>query len=275
MSDNNLLKEHIDTNAEDAEYYHECSICKQLFSNPGDVINHMKTHTFNKADTREKHLQNPYTIARSTHNGEMTYNCNHCAKSFASNLRLKVHIRNHTEQKRFKCDFCDKLFLYQPLLTTHIRSHTGEKPFTCHQCERSFSQTSHLNVHVKIWHSNDTQRENRYKCDFCEKSFKLNSYLTDHLRIHTGEKSFHCVICEKSFGRSTQLTRHMKTHTGLKLYTCQTCDRSFKSKGTWWAKHFLHLSPKKGCSSIKSIFSSFQISKENDCVLNHSKQVYH
>lgn len=133
------------------------------------------------------------------------YICQHCAKAFAHQSNLIVHVRLHTGEKPYLCQECGKAFSETGKLRNHSRTHSGEKPFPCMQCEKRFSERSHVKVHMRT-HTGETP----YSCAFCSKSFSTPNNLRVHTRIHTGEKPFTCQHCMKAFSTGSSLNRHLK-----------------------------------------------------------------
>ncbi|CAL4063986.1 unnamed protein product [Meganyctiphanes norvegica] len=101
---------------EDKPY--KCSICNKVFSEKGNLKQHMKTHT-----------------------GEKPHLCEQCSKRFTLRRDLIQHMRVHTGEKPYSCNQCDKTFSQRSTLVGHLRTHTGEKPYLCEQCGMSFSTT--------------------------------------------------------------------------------------------------------------------------------------
>ncbi|XP_055639517.1 zinc finger protein ZFP2-like isoform X2 [Toxorhynchites rutilus septentrionalis] len=187
-----------------------------------------------------------------TEKGKNPFKCEMCEKSFASNVRLKVHFRIHTGERPYSCPHCQKAFRDPSTLQVHIRIHTGERPYTCPHCPEAFKQTTALRGHIRT-HTG----ERPYICPHCAKAFKKPTALQEHTRTHTEERPFSCPHCPKAFKYTSTLKHHMrKTHAGwlkinkrresdlddsqkedqMRLHTeessfkCEKCEKTFSSK---------------------------------------------
>lgn len=121
-----------------------------------------------------------YATEVGTHErmAEKSLSCPVCQKTFAQNVRLKIHMRIHTGEKPYRCDVCQKAFAERTGLVRHKRVHTGEKP---------------------------------YQCGVCGKAFAVRCNLLSHERSHAGERSYKCEACEKMFTHKIYLKKHRKS----------------------------------------------------------------
>ncbi|KAG5854735.1 hypothetical protein ANANG_G00040930 [Anguilla anguilla] len=148
---------------------------------------------------------------QETDDGQRSYCCPECGKSFSHACHLKLHRRIHTGEKPYCCTECGKCFNHAGHFKVHQRIHTGEKPYSCLQCGKCFKQIGHLNVHVRI-HTG----EKPYVCNICGKGFIESGTLKIHCRTHTGERPYCCSLCGKTYNRRTHLNHHLRTHSRLK-----------------------------------------------------------
>ncbi|XP_065568595.1 zinc finger protein 271-like [Artemia franciscana] len=156
------------------------------------------------------------------HNGDKSFKCLICDKTFSCAGNINRHHRIHSGNKPFKCLICDITFSRSESLNVHQRIHTGDKPFMCLNCDKRFSQSSHLKKHQRI-HSGYKP----FKCLICDKTFSRAESLNLHQRIHTRENPFKCLICDKRFSQSSHLKKHQRIHSGYKPFKCLICDKTF------------------------------------------------
>ncbi|XP_064180680.1 zinc finger protein ZFP2-like isoform X1 [Anguilla rostrata] len=147
---------------------------------------------------------------QETDDGQRSYCCPECGKSFCHAYDLKLHVQIHME-KPYCCTECGKCFNHAGHFKVHQRIHTGEKPYSCPQCGKRFKQIGHVNAHLRI-HTG----EKPYICNVCGKRFIGSDTLKVHCRIHTGERPYCCIPCGKAYNRRTHLNDHLRTPSHLK-----------------------------------------------------------
>ncbi|XP_019745790.1 LOW QUALITY PROTEIN: zinc finger protein 271-like [Hippocampus comes] len=157
--------------------------------------------------------------------GNKTFVCSFCSKSFSRKDSFIRHIRGHTDEKPFACSMCSKSFKYRYEISRHMKIHTGEKPFSCSVCGKTFGRREHLLSHMRS-HTG----EKPFGCSVCGRGFSQRSHLATHSRTHTGVKPFSCAVCGNRFSLKCVLIAHMRTHTGEKPFTCSVCGNKFTRK---------------------------------------------
>ena len=103
---------------------------------------------------------------------------------------LRAHISNvHDGEKSFVCEYCAKSFAERKDLKDHrVVHHSSERTFKCHICEKAYFLKNHLNDHFKKGHPTSLD----YECEHCGKKF-ATSYVFNRHRQDVHEK----VPCEK------------------------------------------------------------------------------
>nr|XP_033788246.1 zinc finger protein 271-like isoform X1 [Geotrypetes seraphini]XP_033788247.1 zinc finger protein 271-like isoform X1 [Geotrypetes seraphini] len=226
----------------------------------------------------EKH-QKELRMHKRDHKNEKIFTCPECNKSFTRLIGLKIHQRNHTGDKPYKCTVCNKSFTQLSTLKVHQRIHTGDKPYKCTLCNKSFTQLSNLKAHQRI-HTGDKSFTctEPYKCTVCNKSFTQLSNLKAHQRIHTGDKPYKCTVCNKSFTRLSNLKAHQRIHTGDKPFTCTepykctVCNKSFTQLSNLKAHQRIHTGDKPfTCTECNKSFTQHSYLKRHQRIHTEDK----
>ena len=97
---------------DESKFKHLCPTCGHKYRTPGELQNHMASHT------------------------DIFFKCQVCGKVCGSTKSLYQHGRIHTEGP-FTCDICKKTFPYKSSLSNHARVHTGEFN-TCGNCGKMY-----------------------------------------------------------------------------------------------------------------------------------------
>ncbi|GFS67087.1 hypothetical protein NPIL_698321 [Nephila pilipes] len=61
---------------------------------------------------------------------------------------------------KYCCKFCLKCFTRKRSLIDHINIHTGKRPYVCQFCSKNFTQRASCNRHVKLCHSDLSNKLN-------------------------------------------------------------------------------------------------------------------
>lgn len=120
---------------------------------PGDPTCHLCDRTFKAVCRLKAHFE-------EVHENKRGFNCTYegCKWAFATNSKLKRHMKTHLNIKAFTCsaDNCGKSFLRPEHLREHSNIHLEERPkFSCsyEECHLTFFSKSSLYAHLKHIHS--------------------------------------------------------------------------------------------------------------------------
>lgn len=97
-------------------YSFECEICKETFLGKSDLDLHMDMHEIVQVHKETVEIQKVETINN-------TNQCEYCGKILSSPFRLKVHHRQHTNERPYKCEVCDARFRVSSVLQSHMLIH--------------------------------------------------------------------------------------------------------------------------------------------------------
>ena len=124
--------------AENNTKTHRCPYCRQSFSHPVQLKEHIQTHS-----------------------GGKRYVCPHCDMSFVTKLVLLRHIACHAVRNPFVCPVCDMRFSTNATLHRHIASHGVKNIHVCCHCNNGFYGPKRTKL-----------------CPCCTKKFKSSFSLT-------------------------------------------------------------------------------------------------
>ncbi|KAK7790884.1 hypothetical protein R5R35_010748 [Gryllus longicercus] len=178
-----------------------CTVCGQVFSNPGLLLSHSSAH-------------------------ETAIACQICDKSFLSQNALQIHLKTHfgEAKKVFKCNICSLECPSLSRLQAHRRCHTGERPYTCGQCHRKFKRRQAVKKHIQVVHNSASLQY--HKCSHCPKMFNSSGNLVRHyLRVHCQVRRFICGVCGSRFSQNQDLRRHFKVSHEIEMPNINGSDR--------------------------------------------------
>ena len=161
----------------------KCKICNKSFRHKNNLAVHLRIHTgeklykcnicqkcFSRKDFLKKHLV-------YTHNSDKVHEDVHFEKPYRQeNSSIKV-LKNQESNISYECDHCKKSFGLRRGLISHLKIHT--KSF---EDKTSFSNQTNLLKH----HSNP-EDEKAYVCEYCKKAFNQKGW-EQHLEFVDLEK---------------------------------------------------------------------------------------
>lgn len=194
------LKQHQMSHDETGELPHLCNICGKGFKYTHYLTKHLFLHSgvkpfrcekcdkaFATRDRLQQHqLSHARTELRKAHPGDVTacvvvkpLVCSECGKCCDGNIKLKRHMRTHSEERPHKCKHCPKAFKTRGNLNLHLERHAGVKNHECDVCGKAFIAAKELHAHMSI-HTG----EGAHKCEWCSKTFLYASMLKRHALTH-------------------------------------------------------------------------------------------
>eukprot|EP00092_Neocalanus_flemingeri_P024355 GFUD01026411.1.p1 GENE.GFUD01026411.1~~GFUD01026411.1.p1 ORF type:complete len:479 (+),score=93.72 GFUD01026411.1:36-1472(+) len=162
---------------------------------------------------------------KTVHSDVRNMACEHCDRSFKSDLYLKRHIKlMHTSNPgEFKCEICDKLFKTKDTISRHKKKIHGDPIYyVCSFCGKNFKSASHRKDHEEI-HRGEADAE----CGLCGAQVRKKN-LERHMKTHSDDAEFQCDICAKPLKTVEALRAHMNSHD--LPFKCEYCEKAFSTK---------------------------------------------
>ncbi|KAH0540186.1 uncharacterized protein LOC123258869 [Cotesia glomerata] len=229
-----------------------CQICSEKFPNHSMLVIHRNRvhkdgkqytcHICNRSMLSSRslewhmshiHNQIPPGISRDQADPNLEkkrVSCNHCNKTFKTEMILRTHIKNtHMEKNPVKCLDCDLMFTSEVRLKHHmmIAHNRFEGTLICPHCPKRFVNQLRLKTHM-ISHSEDRP----YTCELCGFNLKTKIQLIKHHQNkHSDERPLQCRYCAWRCKQVSALVCHERTHTNERPYSCIVCKQRFKYLG--------------------------------------------
>ncbi|KAG8036266.1 hypothetical protein G9C98_004846 [Cotesia typhae] len=112
--------------------YH-CDICNAGFNQVGHVAVHKIRHHESQSS--------------------QNFKCKFCDESFKSSYFLKLHLKNHKNEKYFYCNICLYKTRWPISIKVHTQNHSKTGLYICYDCGRSSKRKILLLQHRKKFHS--------------------------------------------------------------------------------------------------------------------------
>ncbi|NXM45538.1 ZNF71 factor, partial [Gymnorhina tibicen] len=175
-------------------------------------------------EAKHQESQSPKRKQEKCCQGERTFPCPECGKSFNQKSNLTRHRKIHTSEGPYKCGECGESFRMSRKLRRHQGAHLSE-PFQCPECGKSFTQRSNLLRHQRI-HT----KEEPYQCPECEKTFNQKANLFRHQTIHARMGPCKCTKCGRCFPHRRHLIKHQLLHSRGRAHKCGVCGKRYRLK---------------------------------------------
>ena len=91
--------------------------------------------------------------------GNRSYECEPCQKTYSKQSNLTAHIKSKHEGVKYACDHCDRQFPVKGTLTKHIQAKHEGIEYPCVQCDFRTRWQAALKTHINRAHG-DCPREN-------------------------------------------------------------------------------------------------------------------
>ena len=210
----------------------ECDICHKYYSNKKLVrIHKLNIHNIKSQPKSETEV-----------NGKVYFKCDLCESRFTNIKCLREHKKTkHDIKPRKKCPKCSKLILTDIRYKVHLNMHQNNRVFKCwhNGCDKEkYSELKAMN-HLYRHKVNEKNEENpneklKYSCDWPGCDFKGRSmyWVREHqiLKHYPDDDTTRKFVCEhsgcgKRFKSKRYLTNHLESH---KTVQCEHCGKDYK-----------------------------------------------
>jgi len=190
----------------------------------------------------------------SVHNGEDSYKCDICSKSYYTNSALsnhKINIHQQQKGKHFKCSNCYRTFRSLLVRDHHMLNCMQVDPskkktaFECRLCNKMFGYKNNLVSHQKTFHGFLGKKILEYPCKHCGEIIRGKLKLSKHIiAAHPDAKGELCDLCGKSFATEIKLLRHISVHKSRERNLhCSYCPKKFFRRDVLNVHEKVHTSP--------------------------------
>lgn len=231
-----------------------CDICGRIYHNKSKIADHLRRHIGSR-DFKCDQCDSCFVVRQGLLNHKKfvhnlipkNVSCPHCDLKFFTQAHLRLHVKNHFQDRAYECLICGKSYRHKNSLVEHSREHEPKEefPFECKNCDKKFTRASHFYQHSRQHHSKNLKNpaSSSFSCDACEKTFKTKNSLADHKKIHFGVKDFTCSYpnCRKTFRLKQALVRHIQAvHLDL-TFNCEICNETLKLRKQFQKTYIEHI----------------------------------
>ncbi|XP_072025771.1 uncharacterized protein [Amphiura filiformis] len=206
-----IYEEHLTVHS--AVRKHNCEHCQKCFKTARALKRHNVSHssepykcTLCDFTTSWKGSLRVHYVGKHDSESRELQKCPHCPFTTRSKLYISRHIMLHSEDRPYICEHCGKSFKSDIVLRAHLETHDN-KTFPCDQCDyvggTKAAIYNHRQCHIP-------KEQMQFKCDQCDWVGKRSTEFQIHLRKHSAMKLFRCGHCGHSYKHKHGLTRHLK-----------------------------------------------------------------
>lgn len=177
-----------------------CQICSEKFPNHSMLVIHRnRVHKDGKQYTCQ--ICNRSMLSTRSLDWHMSHIHNQPPPGLS-----KEGSETAAEKKRVTCNHCLKTFKTEMILRTHIKNtHMEKNPVKCLDCEVTFTSEVRLRHHMMVTHN---RFEGTLTCPHCPKRFVNQLRLKTHMISHSEDRPFTCEICGFNLKTKIQLIKH-------------------------------------------------------------------
>ena len=129
-------------------------------------------------------------VENTVNTAELGENSNNYVPIFLDSTQVYTGVHKTQSSKNYKdgqfpCEICKTcVFRSRHDLKMHMRQHKDEKPYKCSHCSYRSKHNANLKLHIAHRHSNARP----FHCPVCSHTSKSSSDLRKHMIVHSGKK---------------------------------------------------------------------------------------
>ena len=154
-------------------------------------------------------------VENTVNTAELGENSNNYVPIFLDSTQVYTGVHKTQSSKNYKdgqfpCEICKTcVFRSRHDLKMHMRQHKDEKPYKCSHCSYRSKHNANLKLHIAHRHSNARP----FHCPVCSHTSKSSSDLRKHMIVHSGKKRTRKKWSERMGCVEVKLESRFWTHT--------------------------------------------------------------